>query len=92
MEALLIWSVVLLPLVAWGLFCAYKIKARFAKFIAGFIPWVALLIALLYSVYYLPYEETDASMWLIAQAFAGTIMAVVGVYSYKYGCKLFKRQ
>lgn len=90
MQALLIWSIILLPSVAWGLFCAYKIKSKHAKFIAGAVPWITLLIALLFSVYYLPYEEVDASMWPIAQLFAGTIMAVVGVFSYNYGCKLFK--
>lgn len=91
MQALFIWSIILIPSVVWGVFCAYKIKSKYAKFLAGAVPWLALLIALLFSVYYLPYDEVDASMWPIAQLFAGTIMAVVGVYSYKYARKLFNR-
>lgn len=92
MQALLIWLVILLPSAGWGLFCAYKIQSKHAKLIAGAVPWTVLLIALLFSVYYLPYEEVDASMWPIAQLFAGTIMAVVGVYSFKFASNYIDRQ
>ena len=82
MQPILIWSAVIIPSLAWGLFCALKIRSRFALFIAGAVPWFGLLIALLYTEYFSSSVRTDASMWLIAQLFAGTIMAGLGMVSF----------
>ncbi len=82
-NAWLVWSSVIVLPVIWGIFCAYTLKHRYAIFIAGFVPWLALLLCLLLTVYILPNENHDASMWLVVQLFAGTIMASLGIAAYQ---------
>ncbi len=40
--------------------------------------WLGLLVWLLYDEYFVPYQGGGASMWPIAQLFAGTFAALVG--------------
>ncbi len=90
MQAFLIWCAVIIPSLIWGAFCAYKIEGKYAIYMSAVVPWLALLICLLYTVYFLSYESHDASMRLVAQLFAGTIMAGLGFASYKITSKYTK--
>jgi len=82
MEGIIVWALLIIPSIAWGLFCAFVIKHKLAGFLAGAIPWLGLLAALLYSEYCLPYQGGGASMWPIAQLFGGTVAATAGYFSY----------
>ncbi|EDY86337.1 hypothetical protein GP5015_1811 [gamma proteobacterium HTCC5015] len=48
------------------------------------MPWLALLAAILYAEYVLPYEGGGASMWPIAQLVGGTAAAFSGYQSYRF--------
>lgn len=91
MEGLVAWSIILIPSAIWGFFCGLKIKSKYSKILSGAIPWLGLLTALLVTEYLSPYQGSDASMWPIAQLFAGTIMAVVGVCFYNLGKNYAKK-
>ncbi len=88
METLLIWLAVITPSVLWGAFCAFKIKSKYAAYIAWVIPWFVLLGFILYSEYFTPYQGGGASMWPIAQLVGGTVAAVSGHQSYQWFLKL----
>jgi hypothetical protein len=78
-----VWLILLVPSALVGLLCALFINRNWAIILAAVIPWLSLLIYLLYTEYYIPYQGGGASMWPIAQLFAGTIAAITGVISYK---------
>lgn len=82
-QGFLVWALILLPSIAWGCFCGYKLRSSYTPFLAAFVPWLGLLFCLIVSVYVLPNDSKDASMWLVAQLFGGSIMAVVGYLSYR---------
>lgn len=73
-----------------GLLAATMIKRSWSIYVAGAVPWFALLAALIYTEYFTPYKGGGASMWLVAQVFGGTIAAVTGVVSYKAAKKFAK--
>ena len=78
-----VWLMLLIPSAIVGFLCAQFINKNWAIYIAGAIPWFGLLIALLYTEYYMPYQGGGASMWPIAQLFGGTIAAITGIVFYK---------
>lgn len=61
-----------------GIGAGFLVKSRWAIVIGGALPWFGLLGWLLYNEYYVPYQGGGASMWPIAQLFAGSIAAAVG--------------
>jgi hypothetical protein len=77
------WLSILIPSLITGIICGYFIRHRFGIVAAGAIPWFGLLAVLLYNEYFVPYKGGGASMWPIAQLFAGTIMAAVGITAFK---------
>ncbi len=66
-----------------GCLVALTVKHHLAIYLAAGLPWVLLLCALVYSVYFLPYDAPDASMWIVAQAIGGTVAAIVGWCAFK---------
>jgi len=76
------WLSILVPSAIIGLIVGYFSKGRFGSMLAGAIPWFGLLAFLLYHEYViLPNQghPGGASMWPIAQLFAGTIAALSGI-------------
>jgi hypothetical protein len=74
---MLLWFVILGGSVAIGLVAARLLNGwRSAAWIAGAVAWLSMLAYLLVNEYVLPYRGGGASMWPIAQLFAGTIAAV----------------
>ena len=78
-----IWLILIGGSTLAGYLAAIVIRKSWAIYIAGALPWFALLGALIYTEYFTSYEGGGASMWLIAQLFGGTIAAAAGVASYK---------
>ena len=87
MEGIIIWSAILIPSAIVGLLCGYFTGGKKGLIISAAIPWFGLLVVLLYNEYFVPYRGGGASMWLIAQLFAGSIAAFTGA-----GVCLFSRQ
>jgi len=85
------WILLLVPSAGVDVLCAVFIGKKWAIYLAGSISWFGLLIALLYSEYYIDYPGGGASMWSIAQLFAGTIATVIGVAVYK-GVQKYQRE
>ncbi|ADJ29480.1 hypothetical protein [Nitrosococcus watsonii] len=85
-----VWLILIGGSTLTGFLTATLLKKNWAIYVAGAVPWFALLAALLYTEYFTAYEGGGASMWLIAQLFGGTVGAVVGVVSYKLTTFLFK--
>lgn len=86
------WLLVLIPSAITGLVCAYFIKGRLGIILAGAIPWLGLLAAILYQEYFTPYQGGGASMWPIAQLFGGTVAAFTGIAVNDLGRKLFNKK
>ena len=61
-----------------GVICGRYLRGRLGGFLSAAIPWFGLLAWLLIDEYLLPYRGGGASMWPIAQLFAGTVAALVG--------------
>ena len=74
-----------------GLLTAIYIKRSWAVYFAGAVPWFALLAAILYTEYFMPYEGGGASMWPIAQLVGGTVAAVVGVVVFRFTVNLIDK-
>jgi len=87
-KGIIIWLSILIPSTIIGTICGYFIKGRFGIILAGAIPWFGLLGVLLYYEYFVPYQGGGASMWPIAQLFAGTIAAGTGIVAY-YLCRTY---
>lgn len=81
-SGIIIWASILIPSIIIGLICGYFLKNNVGVISAGAIPWFGLLIALLYNEYFVPYQGGGASMWPIAQLFAGSIAAATGIGAY----------
>lgn len=80
---MIIWLYIIILSAAAGLICSVFLKRRIGVICSGVIPWLSLLAWLLYQEYFVPYKGGGASMWPIAQLFAGTIAAAIGVTAYK---------
>ena len=72
----------LIPSAFFGAITALFIRNKLGMLIAGLLPWLCVLAALLYSVYVVPYEAMDASMWPIALFFGGNAAAFAGVMGF----------
>jgi hypothetical protein len=70
--------IVVLSLIA-GAVCGFAVRGRLSLLIAALIPWFGVLAWLLYSEYFVPYQGGGASMWPVAQLFAGSAAAAIGL-------------
>jgi hypothetical protein len=65
-----------------GLLCAWLLSGHSGIFFSGAVPWFGMLAWLLHNAYFVSYQGGGASMWPIAQLFAGTVAAASGIGSY----------
>ena len=72
------WLVIILLSSIAGGISGYLIRSRLSILVGGAVPWFGLLAVLLYYEYFVPYSGGGASMWPVAQLFAGTMAAVSG--------------
>jgi len=72
------WLVIVLISALVGGISGYMIRRWWTIFVGAGVPWFGLLGVILYYEYFVPYSGGGASMWPIAQLFAGTVAAVVG--------------
>ena len=62
-----------------GAICGLCLRRAWVAILSGAaIPWFGMLSYLLYNEYFVPYQGGGASMWPIAQLFAGTAVALIG--------------
>ena len=61
-----------------GMVAGAVLKGSRAVLVGAAIPWLGVLAWLLYNEYFVPYQGGGASMWPVAQFFAGSIAALVG--------------
>jgi hypothetical protein len=80
---MIIWLYIIILSVFTGFICSVFLKGKIGTICSGAIPWFGLLASLLYQEYFVPYKGGGASMWPIAQFFAGTIAAAIGITAYK---------
>ncbi|RJG03456.1 hypothetical protein D3878_19185 [Noviherbaspirillum sedimenti] len=85
-----IWFALIVLSAMAGVACAGILRGRIGLVCSGAVPWVGLLGWLLYNEYFVPYRGGGASMWPVAQLFAGSVAALVGVVSYKVFKRLLK--
>lgn len=78
-----IWLILIGGSTMAGYLAAMLIRKNWAIYVAGAVPWTALLGALIYTEYFTPHAGGGASMWLIAQLVGGTVAAAIGVVSFK---------
>ena len=73
------WLTIILLSAATGFLCSRLLTGAIAWVASALLPWLGLLAWLLYQEYFVPYQGGSASMWPIAQLFAGTVAAGVGL-------------
>ena len=78
---LAVWLILIVLSAIAGAACAWALNGSFGLFASGAVPWLGMLGWLLYNEYFVPYHGGGASMWPIAQLFAGTVAAAVGMVS-----------
>ncbi|MDO3383056.1 hypothetical protein [Gilvimarinus algae] len=61
-----------------GALCGFISRSVLSGILAAAIPWLALLVALVYSVYFVPYGGGGAVFWPLAQLFGGSLAAASG--------------
>jgi len=76
------WLVIIGLSAATGYLCSRLLTGTIAWIASALLPWLGLLAWLLYHEYFVPYQGGGASMWPIAQLFAGTVAACVGLAAY----------
>lgn len=74
-----VWIMLIVPSFAFGLIIALLFNKAWAIYVAGIVPWLCVLCAILYTEYFMPYQGGGASMWPVAQFFGGGIAAIVGI-------------
>ena len=84
------WLIIVAASVVVGVASAWLLSGRGGLIVAGAVPWLGMLAWLLYHEYFVPYSGGGASMWPIAQLFAGTVAAVVGMVTYSFVRRLFR--
>lgn len=84
------WIILIVASAVVGGVVALALSGTAGVLAAGLIPWLGMLAWLLYNEYFVPYRGGGASMWPIAQLFAGTVAAAIGVASYSFARRLFK--
>lgn len=73
------WLAIISLSATTGFLCSRFLIGAIAWIASALLPWLGLLAWLLYQEYFVPYKGGGASMWPIAQLFAGTIAASVGL-------------
>lgn len=84
---MMVWLALLFPAFLTGFACGHFMKSRGAWLVSGFLPWLGLLVCLLGTVYILPNEDKNASVWPVAQAVGSTTPVLMGLA----GCFLARK-
>jgi hypothetical protein len=84
------WIILIVASAIVGMVAALALNGTVGVLAAALIPWLGMLAWLLYNEYFVPYRGGGASMWPIAQLFAGTVAALIGIASYFFARRLFK--
>jgi hypothetical protein len=71
------WLILALVSVATGAVVAKLVRSAMSIVFGAVAAWLGVLAWLLFCEYVLPYQGGGASMWPIAQMFAGTFAAIV---------------
>ena len=74
-----------------GALCAMLIKKRWSIYVAGAVPWLIFLAALIYTEYLSDSATGGVGYWQLAQATGGTIAAAIGVVCCKITRYLFHK-
>lgn len=85
------WVMLIVPSVTFGMIVAFLTKKSWAIYVAGVIPWLGVLCAIIYTEYFTPYQGGGASMWPIAQFFGGGVAAVVGIAGFLLITSIMKK-
>jgi hypothetical protein len=73
------WITIIVLSALVGSLCSAFLRGTTAWVASALLPWFGVLAWLLYHEYFVPYQGGGASMWPIAQLFAGTVAAGVGL-------------
>ena len=73
------WLLIVLLSASVGVVAGWCLPIGRALLAGALLPWLGMLFFLLFNEYVLPYEDGGASMWPLAQLFAGTAAAVSGL-------------
>ncbi len=87
-----VWIMLVIPSFAFGAIIALLLNKSWAIYMAGIIPWLGVLSAILYTEYFMPYQGGGASMWPIAQFFGGGVAAIVGIAGFLFVQTFIKKQ
>ena len=90
------------PVTAWfilvslsaitGIACARVLRGWIGVVCSFAVPWLGVLAWILYSEYFVPYRGGGASMWPIAQFFAGSGAAISGIIGYAIAQRFLWRE
>lgn len=83
------WATIIIFAALAGVLCAIFLRGATAWVMSALLPWLGVLAWLLYQAYVVPYPGGGASMWPIAQLFAGTIAAGVGLTAHAVAHRMF---
>lgn len=76
-----VWIVLIGGSTLIGFLSAMLIKKSWSIYVAGAVPWLILLTALIYTEYFSDWEKGGLGAWVLAQFLGGTIAAAIGVIS-----------
>lgn len=84
------WTTIIILSTIAGVLCAAFFRGTTAWVASALLPWLGVLAWLLYQEYFVPYRGGGASMWPIAQLFAGTVAAGVGLTAHAAVKEVFR--
>ena len=73
------WITIIVLSALVGSLCSAFLRGTTAWVASALLPWFGVLAWLLYHEYFVPYQGGGASMWPVAQLFAGTVAGGVGL-------------
>lgn len=76
------WIVLITISSVIGVLTERYIKTKLAFIFAAIIPFALFSAAVLYEVYFIPYQGGGASMWPVAIVFGGAAAAVTGLVAF----------
>jgi hypothetical protein len=86
------WFILIIASAATGMACACMLRGWVGVVCSFTVPWLGVLAWVLYNEYFVPYRGGGASMWPIAQFFAGSGAALSGIIGYAIAQRLRTRK
>jgi len=75
---MIVWLISGLAALAVGVVAGLLFRDVIAILVGAIIPWLGLLAAIIYGVYFVPHQGGGYALWPIAQLFGGTFVGTVG--------------